>query len=309
VEDSIRVRVDTDLTVGVVLSGGLDSSIILTHVREMHPDCVALTIGAPGSDDVVFARRLCADLGVPHEVITVQRGDIRASHVRDAIRMSELSEYGDIINAIVSAPLFARAKALGLKVVLTGDGSDELFGGYAMYDLISTAASDRLFEHMIANLYRTELQRVDRVSMGHGVEARVPYLDPALVELALKIPLQFKVRAGQDKWIMRQAFTDLLPGYIIERPKNPMSHSSGLHERARMYRPLFARMQRSYGYGLRAPVQRDFSVVLGQSEVDVDLALAQIRLRPDYSAIEHARDLVGALRWNAIAALRSRARN
>jgi asparagine synthase (glutamine-hydrolysing) len=75
-----------------------------------------------------------------------------------------------------------------------------------------------------------------------------------------------------------------------------------------MYRPLFARMQRSYGYGLRAQVQRDFSVALGQSDVDVDLALARIRLRPDYTAIEHARDLVGALRWNAIAALRSRKR-
>jgi asparagine synthase (glutamine-hydrolysing) len=309
VEDSIRVRVDTDLTVGVVLSGGLDSSIILTHVREMHPDCVALTIGAPGSEDIAFARRLCADLGVAHEVITVRPGGIRTAHVREAIRMSELSEYGDIINAIVSAPLFAQARSLGLKVVLTGDGSDELFGGYAMYDQIGAAASDRLFEHMIANLHRTELQRVDRVSMGHGVEARVPYLDPALVELALRIPLDFKVRAGQDKWIMRQAFADMLPGYVIERPKNPMSHSSGLHERARMYRPLFARMQRSFGYGLRAPVRRDFSVVLGQSEVDIDLALGRIRLRPDYRAIEHARDLVGALRWNATAALRAPARH
>jgi len=309
VEDSIRVRVDTDLTVGVVLSGGLDSSIILTHVREMHPDCVALTIGAPGSDDVVFARRLCAELGVPHEVLTVRPSDIRIAHVRRAIEMSELTEYGDIINAVVSAPLFARAKALGLKVVLTGDGSDELFGGYAMYDLVGTAASDRLFEHMIANLHRTELQRVDRVSMGQGVEARVPYLDPALVELALRIPLEYKVRAGQDKWIMRQAFADMLPDYIIGRPKNPMSHSSGLHERARMYRPLFARIQRSFGYGLRAPVRRDFSVVLGQCGADVDLALAQTTLRPDYSAMEHARDLVGALRWNAASALRSRARH
>jgi asparagine synthase (glutamine-hydrolysing) len=309
VEDSIRVRVDTDLTVAVVLSGGLDSSIILTHVREMHPDCVALTVGAPGSDDIVFARRLCADLGVPHEVVTVRPGDIRAAQVRDAIRMSELSEYGDIINAIVSAPLFARAKALGLKVILTGDGSDELFGGYAMYDQIGAAASPRLFEHMIANLYRTELQRVDRVSMGQGVEARVPYLDPALVELALRIPLEFKVRAGQDKWIMRQAFADMLPDYITKRPKNPMSHSSGLHERARMYRPLFARMQRSFGYGLRAPVRRDFSVVLGQSGADVDVALAQVRLRPDYSGAEHVRDLAGALRWNAAAAVRSRAQH
>jgi asparagine synthase (glutamine-hydrolysing) len=309
VEDSIRVRLDTDLTVGVVLSGGLDSSIVLTHVREMHPDCVALTIGAPGSDDVVFARRLCADLGLPHQVVTVRPGDIRAADVREAIRITELSEYGDIINAIVSVPLFARAKALGLKVILTGDGSDELFGGYAMYDQIGAAGSPRLFEHMIANLYRTELQRVDRVSMGQGVEARVPYLDPALVELALRIPLELKVRAGQDKWIMRRAFADMLPDYIVKRPKNPMSHSSGLHERARIYRPMFARMQRSFGYGLRAPVRRDFSVVLGRSGADVDVALAQLRLRPDYSAVEHARDLVGALRWNAAAGFRSRRRH
>jgi asparagine synthase (glutamine-hydrolysing) len=308
VEDSIRVRVDTDLTVGVVLSGGLDSSIVLAHVREMHPDCVALTIGAPGSDDLVFARRLCADLGVRHEVISVRPGDIHAADVREAIRMSELTEYGDIINAVVSVPLFARARTLGIKVVLTGDGSDELFGGYSMYDQTAAAASRRLFEHMIANLYRTELQRVDRVSMGQGVEARVPYLDPALVELALRIPVGLKVRAGQEKWIMRQAFADMLPDYIIRRPKNPMSHSSGLHERARMYRPLFARMQRSFGYDLLAPVRRDFSVVLSQCDHDLDGALAQAGARADYTAMEHARDLAGAVRWNAAAALRQRAR-
>ncbi len=309
VEDSIRVRVDTDLTVGVVLSGGLDSSIVLAHVREMHPDCVALTIGAPGSDDLVFARRLCADLGVPHEVITVRPGDIRTADIREAIRLSELTEYGDIINAVVSVPLFARARALGLKVVLTGDGSDELFGGYAMYDRIGPAASRRLFEHMIANLHRTELQRVDRVSMGQGVEARVPYLDPALVELAMRFPVGLKVRAGQEKWIVRQAFADMLPDYITARPKNPMSHSSGLHERARMYRPLFAGMQRSFGYDLLAPVRRDFSVVLSQCGHDLDSALAQARTRPDYSAAEHARDLAGALRWNATTALRPLARH
>jgi asparagine synthase (glutamine-hydrolysing) len=306
VEDSIRVRVDTDLTVGVVLSGGLDSSIVLTHVREMHPDCVALTIGAPGSDDLVYARRLCADLRVPHEVITVRPADIHADDIREAIRMSELTEYGDIINAVVSVPLFARARALGLKVVLTGDGSDELFGGYTMYDRIGPAASGRLFQHMIANLHRTELQRVDRVSMGQGVEARVPFLDPALVELAMRLPVQLKVRGGQEKWIMRQAFADMLPGYVTARPKNPMSHSSGLHERARLYRPLFAGMQRSFGYGLLAPVRRDFSVVLSQCGHDLDRALAQASARGDYSAVEHARDLAGALRWNAAGALRRR---
>ena len=305
--DSIRVRVDTDLTVGVILSGGLDSSLVLLHAVQMHPDCVALTIGAPGSDDLVFARRLTADLGVPHEVIEVRPGDVRADDIREAIRMAELTEYGDIINAVVSVPLFARASALGIKVVLTGDGSDELFGGYQMYDRIGARQAGRLFLHMISNLHRTELQRVDRVSMGHGVEARVPYLDPSLVELAMRLPVELKIRDGQEKWIMRQAFADMLPAYIRQRPKNPMSHSSGLHERARLYRPLFARLHRSFGYDLLEPVRRDFSVVLGQCGHDLDRALAQSQVRPDYTAIEHARDLAGALRWNAAAALRTHA--
>lgn len=306
VEDSIRVRVDTDLTVGVILSGGLDSSIVLSQVREMHPDCVALTIGAPGSDDLRFARRLCAELGVPHEVIEVRPGGIGAADVRTAIRMSELTESGDIINAIVSVPLFARARQLGIKVVLTGDGSDELFGGYAMYARTEAEASSRLFRHMIANLYRTELQRVDRVSMGHGVEARVPYLDPAVVDLALRIPVGLKVRAGQEKWIMRQAFADVLPGYILGRPKNPMSHSSGLHERARLYRSRFAAMHRAYGYDRLEPVRRDFSVLLGRYGHDLDKALAAAATGEYYTLTESARDLAGALRWNAVAAVRAR---
>jgi asparagine synthase (glutamine-hydrolysing) len=124
----------------------------------------------------------------------------------------------------------------------------------------------------------------------------------------MRLPVGLKIRDGQEKWIMRQAFADMLPDYITARPKNPMSHSSGLHERARMYRPLFAGMQRSFGYDLLAPVRRDFSVVLSQCGHDLDRALAQATARADYTATEHARDLAGALRWNAATALRPLAR-
>jgi asparagine synthase (glutamine-hydrolysing) len=307
-EDSVRVRVDTDLTVGVILSGGLDSSLTLLHVAQMHPDCVAFTVGAPGCDDLRYARRLCADLGVPHEVVALAPRRIRLPQIRAAIEMSELTEYGDIINAVVSVPLFRRVAEAGVKVVLTGDGSDELFGGYPMYHRASPEQGRRLFAHKLANLARTELQRVDRTSMGHGVEARVPFLDPALVELAGRLPMDLKVRGGQEKWILREAFADLLPGYIRARPKNPMSHSSGLHERARLYKPLFSGLHRSAGYDLCAPVRRDFSAVLEACGNDLDLAAAQLAARPDYSAVERARDLAGALKWNALALARAAAR-
>ena len=303
-EDSVRVRVDTDLTVGVILSGGLDSSLTLLHVAQMHPDCVAFTIGAPGSDDLRYARRLCAELGVPHEVVELAPRRIGRAQIRAAIEMSELTEYGDIINAVVSVPLFRRVSDAGVKVVLTGDGSDELFGGYAMYHRASPDQARRLFLHKIRNLARTELQRVDRTSMGHGVEARVPFLDPALVELALALPMDLKVRDGQEKWILREAFADLLPGYIRDRPKNPMSHSSGLHERARLYKPLFPGLHRSAGYDRCAPVRRDFSTVLEACGNDLDLAVGQLAERPDYTAGERARDWAGALKWNAVALAR-----
>ncbi len=301
--DSIAVRAGTDLTVGVILSGGLDSSITLMHVQAVHPDCVAITVGAPGSQDIAYASRLTAELAVPHEVIEISPGQIGLDDVRAAIRICELSEYGDIINAVACVPLYRRVRDLGIKVVLTGDGSDELFGGYPMYDWITGAQQRRLFLHKLANLGRTELQRIDRVSMSHGVETRVPFLDPALVELAMRLPMTMKVRDGTEKWILRQAFADLLPGYVAWRPKNPLSHSSGLHERARMYKPLFARIHRSFGYDLHEPVRRDFSVVLARCGNDLDRACAAAV--SDYSPREHARDFAGAARWHASTALRS----
>jgi asparagine synthase (glutamine-hydrolysing) len=302
--DSIRARLDTDLTVGVILSGGLDSTLTLLHVREMHPDCAAFTIGAPGSEDVSYARRVARDLGVHHEVIELSPGDIRLPDVREAIRMSELTEYGDVINAVISRPLFARVRSCGVKVVLCGDGSDELFGGYEMYRQPDPVLRQRIFRHKLHNLGRTELQRVDRTSMGHGVEARVPFLDLALVRLAMRLPIDMKLRDGHDKWILRHAFADVLPSYVRQRPKNPLSHSSGLHERVRLYRSQFPRIYRSFGYEQLGPMRRDFSIVLEEHGLDLDQALLGARTQPDYSMADHARDLVGALRWNAIGALR-----
>jgi len=189
-------------------------------------------------------------------------------------------------------------------VVLCGDGSDELFGGYEMYRQPDPVLRQRLFQHKLHNLGRTELQRVDRTSMGQGVETRVPFLDLALVRLAMRLPIEMKLRGGQDKWILRHAFADILPDYVRRRPKNPLSHSSGLHERVRLYRSQFPRIYRSFGYEQLGPMRRDFSVVLEQHGLDLDQALRDVDAQPDYSLADHARDLAGALRWNAAGALR-----
>jgi asparagine synthase (glutamine-hydrolysing) len=224
--------------------------------------------------------------------------DIRAPQIREAIRMSELTEYGDIINAAVSVPLFRRIHELGIKVVVGGDGSDELFGGYPMYQRASPEQRRDLFLHKIRNLGRTELQRVDRTSMGQGVEVRVPFLAPELVDLAMRIPAELKIRDGQEKWIVREAFRDLLPDYIRLRPKSGLSYSTGLHDRARLYKPLFPRIYRSYGYDLLEPIRRDFDSVLADHDGDLDRALAACDHPRDYTPAERVRDFAGAIRWN-----------
>ena len=300
---AVSRRVDTDLPVGVILSGGLDSSLVATLVSRLHPDCVAFTVGAPGSEDLEYARRLTADLGIRHEVIELSPRAIKAAQVREAVRVSEATEYGDAINAVVSMEVFRAVHAAGIKVVLTGDGSDELFGGYDMYKSVDAASTRRLFLHKIRQLSRTELQRVDRTSMGQCVEARVPFLDLDLLLLSMRIPVELKVRDGYEKWIVRHAFADDLPDYILARHKNPMSHSSGLHERVRLFKPMMPRWYRSFGYDLAGPMRRDFSVELLRANNDFEAALESAATPTDYTLSERARDLIGAVRWNVTNAL------
>ena len=238
-EDSIRVRVDTGLTVGVILSGGLDSSLTLLHVREMHPDCVAFTIGAPASEDLAYARRLTAELGVPHEVIEVRpAGHPAGRHpgghpAGRADRVRRHHQRGGLGPAVPAHPPDRASRSCCRATAPTScSAATRCTSGPAR------SRPGRLFQHKIRNLCRTELQRLDRASMGHGTELRVPFLDLSLVELAMRLPREFKQRDGQDKWILREAFADLLPDYIRRRPKDMMSYSSGLHERARLFKPL-----------------------------------------------------------------------
>jgi asparagine synthase (glutamine-hydrolysing) len=122
----------------------------------------------------------------------------------------------------------------------------------------------------------------------------------------MRLPIGLKLRDGQDKWILRHAFADIVPDYVRQRPKNPLSHSSGLHERVRLYRSQFPRIYRSFGYDRLGPMRRDFSIVLAQHGLDLDQALHDVDIQPDYTIADHARDLAGALRSNAAGMLRWR---
>lgn len=283
IKQAIHRRCQTDLPLGVIYSGGLDSSIVLSQAIQVHPQVTAFTIGCEGSEDLEMSQRFCRDKGIPQVVVSLKPQQFTRQSVREAIATSELTEYGDIINAAITLKLFEEIHHCGIKVVLGGDGSDELFGGYQMYQLkLSEEEQHRLFAYKLMNLHRTELQRLDRCSMAFSVEARVPFLAKPVVDLALATAASWKFRDGMEKWCLREAFRDELPDYILQRHKNPLSHSSGLHEGVRRYKFCFQREYQREKFQLHQPLRQDFSAILRQAADNVDVAIAATASFPDY---------------------------
>jgi asparagine synthase (glutamine-hydrolysing) len=224
-DDAVCKRVRTDLPIGVIYSAGLDSAVVLGLARRHHPDVTAISVGFPGAPDLEFAARSCAELGVRHVVKHLDYEQLVGS-LHEVVRQIETFEVVDIMDAAVIGPAFEAAREAGIKVVLTGDGSDELFAGYELFrDHPDPVA---LMRYRVMNLHRTDLQRVDRISMRHSVEARVPFLDRAVVDFAWGLPLSLKLRDGIEKWVLRKAIDGIIPHYLAWRPKIRMPQGTGL---------------------------------------------------------------------------------
>lgn len=249
-DDAVRKRVRTDLPVGVIYSGGLDSAAVLGLALRHHPDVTAISVGFPGAPDLEFAERSCAELGVRHVVRHLSHDEL-VDRLPGIIRQAETFEMVDVMDAAVMAPAYEEAHKLGIKVVLVGDGSDELFAGYDLFR--EHPDPDALMRYRVTNLHRTDLQRLDRVSMLHSVEAREPFLDKAVVDFAWHLPMEYKQWDGIEKWVLRKAVSDVLPDYLAWRPKIRMPQGTGL---------LFQLIEhaRRQGEGLDGELQRELGI-------------------------------------------------
>ncbi len=240
-DNAVRKRVQTDLPIGVIYSGGLDSAAILGLALRHHPNVMAITVGFPGAPDLAFAERSCRDLGVRQVTRILGYGEL-VGNMTAVVRQLETFEVIDVMDACVMAPAFEVARKLGIKVVLVGDASDELLAGYELFrDHPDPVA---MMRYRVMNLHRTDLQRVDRTSMAHTVEARVPFLDREVVDFAWQLPMEYKLRDGTEKWILRKAVSGIIPDYLAWRPKIRMPQGTGLLfqliEYARRHRPELA---------------------------------------------------------------------
>ena len=214
-----------------LLSGGLDSSIIACVAYELGVKLPLVTVGAKGAPDLENARLVARHLGAKHHELLYDTEQIRQAVPR-AVRVLESFDE-DCISGTISN-LFASGRARELtNCILSGEGGDELFGGYHLLkDLPDEARRLKMMQRLIEVAYNTALQRLDRAMMGSGIHYRTPFLDSEVTAFALHLPVSWKIKEngnGQwtEKYILREAFRNLLPEAIYTRSKLRFSAGTG----------------------------------------------------------------------------------
>lgn len=247
-ESAVKAQLMSDVPYGVLLSGGLDSSIIAAVTQKYSkkrvesdskesawwPQLHSFAVGLEGSPDLVAAKKAADYIGtVHHEVhFTIQEA---LDALPDVIYHIETY---DITTVRASTPMYLLArviKSMGIKMVLSGEGSDELFGGYLYFHKAPNAKEfhEELVRKM-SKLHLYDCLRANKSLMAWGVEGRVPFLDKDFIDIAMNLnpsdKMNIKLADGKqrmEKWILRKAFEDLLPQDICWRQKEQFSDGVG----------------------------------------------------------------------------------
>ncbi len=254
-EAAVKAQLMSDVPYGVLLSGGLDSSIIAAITQKYSkkrietdskesawwPQLHSFAVGLEGSPDLIAAQKAADYIGtVHHEVhFTIQEA---LDALPDVIYHIETY---DITTVRASTPMYLLArviKSMGIKMVLSGEGSDELFGGYLYFHKAPNA--QEFHEELVRKMSKLHLYdclRANKSLMAWGVEGRVPFLDKDFIDIAMRLNPSDKMSiklpegsvvpggAGQriEKWILRKAFEDMLPDNICWRQKEQFSDGVG----------------------------------------------------------------------------------
>ena len=229
---SVQRQLMGDVPVGVFLSGGLDSAIVAAiaarHLAAAGERLKTFAVGTPGSADLLAARVVARHLGTEHhERVYRSREAIRA--LPDVVRAIEHFD-PSLVRSAVPNFLLAEMTSQHVKVVLTGEGADELFAGYEyLRGFESPDALQAELMRTVHGLHNLNLQRCDRVTMAHGLEARVPFLDRQVIAFAFGLPMAWKqsARGELEKRLLRRAFGAWLPDEIVWREKAEFGDGSG----------------------------------------------------------------------------------
>jgi len=235
-QEAVLKRVRGRDRVGIIFSGGIDSFLIAYLVQKMGVPFTCYTAGREGAEDIQWAKKIAAEYGFILQVKMLSSDDIE-SLVPEIIR--DIEDYS--LNQVeVAVPIYASvrmAQEAGERVLLTGQGADELFGGYPWYSRIVDREGYDSFENYSWEdtflLYKECLEREDKIAMAHSIELRVPFLDPKVIETAFKIAPQLKIIDGDDdflKIIHREyCLIQSIPKEIAYRKKEAAQHGANVH--------------------------------------------------------------------------------
>lgn len=242
-EAAVHRQLMSDVPYGVLLSGGLDSSITSAIAKKYSqkrietddaseawwPQLHSFSVGLEGSPDLAAAKKVAAHIGTVHHEIkfTIQEG---LDAIRDVIY--QLETY-DVTTVRASTPMYLMArviKSMGIKMVLSGEGADELFGGYLYFHKAPNAKEfHEETVRKLSKLHQYDCLRANKSLAAWGIEGRVPFLDKEFIDVAMKINPQDKMINGErmEKWVLRKAFEDVLPESVAWRQKEQFSDGVG----------------------------------------------------------------------------------
>ena len=242
-EDAVKRQLMSDVPYGVLLSGGLDSSVISAiaekysqnrvedngSTKAWWPRLHSFAVGLKGAPDLEKAKLVADHIGTVHHEInyTIQEG---LDAIRDVIYFIETY---DVTTVRASTPMYLLArviKSMGIKMVLSGEGADEIFGGYLYFHKAPSAkAFHEETVRKLSKLYMYDCLRANKSLAAWGVEGRVPFLDKEFLDVAMRTNPEAKMCPGQtmEKKIVREGFADMLPAEVAWRQKEQFSDGVG----------------------------------------------------------------------------------
>lgn len=242
-EDAVKRQLMSDVPYGVLLSGGLDSSVISaiaekysemrieddSRSKAYWPRLHSFAVGLKGAPDLAKAKIVADHIGTVHHEInyTIQEG---LDALRDVIYYIETY---DVTTVRASTPMYLLArviKSMGIKMVLSGEGADEIFGGYLYFHKAPDAqAFHEETVRKLSKLHQYDCLRANKSLSAWGVEGRVPFLDKEFLDVAMRLNPTNKLCPGTtiEKRIVREAFADMLPSEVAWRQKEQFSDGVG----------------------------------------------------------------------------------
>lgn len=227
-EHAVRKRLpSSDQPVGVFLSGGLDSSLVASVVSRFRPDAIYFILGSEGHPDRDAVDFVVASLGLRDvRIIPLPPPESIPELLRSVVYATESFNPSIVSNGLATYLLAKAAHEAGIKVVLTGEGADELFGGY--HYLAESDPWRDVRSRLINDMQFTELRRLDMSCMAHSVEARCPFLDRAIRGFSDGLEFSDMYELDANKISLRRSFEDRLPPEIIVRRKTSFDVGSGI---------------------------------------------------------------------------------